>query len=290
MNIVSRVITRLGAYDVRSTIDALSPNTILCYWSDTIETNNNFGDALNPEVIKYLTSRIPNNLYNALNLRSKDVYYFIGSTLDRLKTKQAIVCGAGFKKEYKKVRVAPKKILAVRGPLTKEVYNNSGIYCPDVFCDPALLLPRIVKPSKVKKWKVGITPHYIDKPLLKNIKIDYPESSFRIIDIESSISNIVEEITSCDYILSSSLHGIIAANAYNIPAVWLELSDNIAGGKFKFHDYLLSLELSHEVNPYMGKDVIEIDKALELSFIANTDSKVDNYLSVMKRHIEVALS
>jgi pyruvyltransferase len=43
-------------------------------------------------------------------------------------------------------------------------------------------------------------------------------------------------------ILSSSLHGLICADAYGIPNAWIWLSEKLRGGDFKFRDYRLSIK------------------------------------------------
>ena len=56
-------------------------------------------------------------------------------------------------------------------------------------------------------------------------------------------SDFIDKILSCEVILSSSLHGIIIADAYAIPNQWSTFTDKIAeGAEFKFHDYFLSVE------------------------------------------------
>ena len=49
--------------------------------------------------------------------------------------------------------------------------------------------------------------------------------------------DVIDQITACDYIASSSLHGIILADAYGIPNVWIQLSNRIRGNGFKYRDY-----------------------------------------------------
>ena len=49
--------------------------------------------------------------------------------------------------------------------------------------------------------------------------------------------DIIEQITSCEFIISSSLHGLIVSGAYGVPNVWAEFSDNIRWQYFKFRDY-----------------------------------------------------
>jgi pyruvyltransferase len=91
-----------------------------------------------------------------------------------------------------------------------------------------------------KKYEIGIIPHYVDQkhPWVTS-KTAVPGVKF--INILGDIDTVVNEILSCDMIISSSLHGVIAADAYGIPSVWVEFSDKVLGNGFKFKDYFMSV-------------------------------------------------
>lgn len=141
-------------------------------------------------------------------------------------------------------------IYAVRGALSKkEILSCEN--CDDLkiigdvpLGDPALLLPMFVPTEKVKKYKVGIIPHYQDFSFFKE---KYGKKFF-VINIETSnVISVTKQITSCECILSSSLHGLIVAHAYGIPALWIENKELTPGsGGFKFKDYFSSVGLSYE--------------------------------------------
>jgi pyruvyltransferase len=82
-----------------------------------------------------------------------------------------------------------------------------------------------------KKHKVGFCPHYIDKETSKH-------RDKHFIDIQSDWRVVVDEIVSCESIISSSLHGLVIAEAYGIPSRWEVCSNKVIGGEFKFRDYL----------------------------------------------------
>ena len=87
---------------------------------------------------------------------------------------------------------------------------------------------------------MGIVPHYVDKrhPWLAQYEAD---PRVLLIDVQSATLPFIDQIKQCHHIVSSSLHGIICADAYGIPATWVEFSDGVIGGGFKFRDYFASI-------------------------------------------------
>jgi pyruvyltransferase len=118
---------------------------------------------------------------------------------------------------------------------------KQGLDCPEVFGDPALLLPLFYKPSSLKKTHaLGVVPHYVDKtqPSLLHFQ-SVPD--VLVIDIQGGIDKVVDQIVGCERIVSSSLHGLIIADAYKIPSKWIKLSEKLNGSEFKFFDYFGSV-------------------------------------------------
>jgi len=195
----------------------------------------NWGDALNPVLVELLSGRKVQHLDGLFY----DRYLVAGSVLAGANSR-AEVWGSGFMNEGASVLQPPRAIHAVRGPLSRAALLKAGIECPEVYGDPALLLPRFFNPPVTQRYEIGIVPHYIDKghPWVEQHK---GNPHVLIVDIESGIANVVRDVKSCKVILSSSLHGLICADAYGIPNVWIKLSDILLGGMFKFRDYRLSI-------------------------------------------------
>ena len=168
-----------------------------------------------------------------------DRYLAIGSILG-CANEHAEVWGSGFIRENATILGRPRAVHAVRGPLSRAGLLAQGIECPEVYGDPALLLPRFYNPQIQKRYQVGIVPHYIDKghPWLEQHRRD---PQVLVLDIESGIQEFLRAVKSCEVILSSSLHGLICADAYGVPNAWIQLSDDLIGGDFKFRDYRLSI-------------------------------------------------
>ena len=211
---------------------------IIAFWWTGRE--NNWGDALNPILIQNMTGKKPILSTEVFNIKKNNVYSIIGSILDMPAEKNLVIWGSGFRSDNSQFKVKPKKICAVRGPKTRELILKQGIDCPEVYGDPAILYPYLYKPKVKKKYKLGVIPHYVDQnsPLLNIFKDD---PTILIIDILSGIKKVVDEICSCERIASSSLHGIIAADAYGVPSIWIEFSNKVDGNGFKFYDYFESV-------------------------------------------------
>lgn len=191
----------------------------------------NFGDQLSPFIIHKLSGK------EIKHTTKEGKLLALGSIFFSLKNND-IVWGAGllnashiqYAKQSKHVTY-----LAVRGPKTRDYLMQHGIDCPAVYGDPALLLPLLVKNDVKKKFRVGIVPHFSHfnffKSLIKN------RDSVTLIDVERPFHQVVYDILSCEIILSSSLHGIIVAEAYSIPSFMLMVGEPLHGDLFKFEDY-----------------------------------------------------
>ena len=222
--------------------------------------HSNLGDELNFYIFKSFTNKSLFNLSNIL-ISKQDNIMAIGSIIESHTNKDSIIWGSGamYGGSYK-LREKPKKVLAVRGPLTREYLLSQDVECPEIYGDPALLLPKIYQPKVVKRYKLGVIPHYVDNDS-EYISYLKKDPDVKIISLRgyNNWQDIIDEICECEFIVSSSLHGLIISDAYNIANLWINLSDKIDGGYFKYLDYFLSV----------GRDVTEPLKIR--SIVSKTD-------------------
>lgn len=234
---------------------ATDDSYVFARWSGR---TSNWGDALNPYLINYITGYNVVNIHDTLNLSRKPVYSVIGSVLDGSDDAGLVVWGSGFKFGDGFFRKPPREIKAIRGPYTRENILRQGILCPEVYGDPALLLPRYYMPVSLKSYRLGIVAHCVDQGA--GVVDKWRENDdVLIIDIMSGIQQFVDSICSCKFIASSSLHGLIAADAYGVPSRWIKISDRIDGGSFKFKDYYASQGVEG-IEPVVIRTESDIDK------------------------------
>lgn len=207
------------------------------WWDNT----DNFGDLLSPWLIERMTS-LPTELAD----KSEPHYVAIGSVLGRA-TDQSIVWGTGsFGTESSKRLATNAKYTAVRGPLTRQKLKNAKIACPPVYGDPALLAPLYYYPEVPMTHEIGVVVRWSEAewktvPVGDNVKIINLHTS----DLEETL----REFLSCKRIVSSSLHGLIIADAYGIPNAWRE-SETGRGGVFKYYDYFASVNKYRKPHQY----------------------------------------
>jgi len=207
------------------------PGQVALSWCE----GENWGDALSPVLVELLSGKPALHVPGLHHHR----YLAIGSILGKA-NERAEVWGSGFIQEDEEILGKPRAVHAVRGPLSRGKLLRMGIECPEIYGDPALLLPRFYNPEVPKRHAVGIIPHYVDKghPWLARLNGD---PRIKILDIETDIYQFVNDVKSCDVILSSSLHGLICADSYGVPNAWVQFSDAVIGGDFKFRDHRSSI-------------------------------------------------
>ncbi len=209
-----------------------SNETIVHAWSHPTGKPN-FGDELFYEIVVRIVG---------INVRRGDhnesTFYPGGSVL-HLINEGDVAWGVGLNNpKFHARKIKPHKVFiaGVRGPITQSFVNSS--LCmgrPEIIGDPAVLLPRLFPEyrKKTATYKFGIVKHFNDKSII-------PESDeILVIDPLRSPKNVILDILRCDVIISSSLHGLIVAEAYGIKAIWY-VSDSLKEPCFKYYDYYLS--------------------------------------------------
>lgn len=195
----------------------------VCHWKGC----QNVGDTLTPVLLDWL-----NIAYELVPVTSPGKLLGCGSLIQWAQPND-IVWGAGFIAQNPFVPPSGLQVLAVRGKLSERQLGRSvGVYG-----DPALLLPRLYRPLIAKRHRIGVIPHYaeLDEPLFDPKRLQQ-EGKHRIF-VGLPWKSFIDEILACETIVSSSLHGLIIAEAYGLPAQWVKPSDKVVGDGFKFHDY-----------------------------------------------------
>lgn len=207
----------------------LTEGVPLYYWQSKKFTN--FGDHLSLKLVE----RIIGGQVRVCQPRGEKKLLAVGSVLLFAETDD-IIWGTGMNakrldlKHYKFKRL---DIRAVRGPKTREfIMRNFKIECPEIYGDPALLLPFFFPEFKKKEnpqFDYVIIPHYSEEHLFpKEIypNVIYPTEPWNVV---------IRKILNSKFVISSSLHGIIVAEAYGIPARYLRITNNEP--LFKYEDY-----------------------------------------------------
>lgn len=200
----------------------------------------NFGDAINPYIGKFFSGEEVINVNgNEKIAKRRRPFLACGSNLHFVKVRTE-VWGSGVLSNRNRLKANPKKVYAVRGPKTRQWLKRQNVECPPIYGDPGLLCPMMFDTNAEQKYPLGVIPHVVDKAIVD--KWETPDS-VRIIDIMGDFQDVIDSVNECRFIISSSLHGLILADAYKIPSLWVTIGGRPTekGKAFKFYDYLLSV-------------------------------------------------
>lgn len=199
-----------------------------------------------------------------------------------------IIWGTGFIKECGEDFVCPVRkleVVATRGRLTADIMRRAGVLPSDdeiVYGDPGLLYPMLLGDDvPMKRYDVGVVPHFMDRVIGSEIAAFLSDKGYnaKVIDVgQKDPLNAVREISACHTILSSSLHGLIVADALGIPNRQIMLSVLSADENTTIEDY------SFKFRDYYSAFNMRMQEPIRLNEIyANSESIVD----FIKQHYNV---
>ena len=245
-------------------------NNINAYW---FHYKKNFGDFITPLLLQKYG-------YNPIFAQPNDAQLIsTGSLFEHIPANfKGVIIGTGFIDEKSLLYPSKAKILSVRGKLSLNKINSH--YKDNILLgDPGLLADKLLKVRQIKKYKLGIVPHWIDKDsMIFNRLSNNLNKDILLIDVEDDPINVIEQIDRCENIISSSLHGLIVADSLGIPTGWV-LSDKVLGGKFKFYDYYSSLDVECEPINIFGNEDLDV-------LMNMTTLKPQNVISDLKKNID----
>lgn len=197
----------------------------------------NLGDAISPVVVDWMLNKKGINRGNYI---SKTRHFMAIGSIFGTKRFDAVVWGSGVL-SLDRVMVVNKQskyrkydLRAVRGPLTQQVLKFAGYKCPDIFGDPGILMPLIYNPGYgKKKYKYSVIMHH---KLSDDMNSDIAHNMINI--KTTDYKAFLNDLLASDIVISSSLHGIILAEAYGVPAIFL--GSGMENQFIKFYDWYYS--------------------------------------------------
>ncbi len=246
MNILSRFTSDTGGARGQGGF----PHVELFYWTPS-GGRLNFGDHLSRVIVSKLLAD-HQHLLEEETARARTLFA-IGSVLHFAQSSD-VVWGSGVNGKIAAAehRFETLDVRAVRGPLTRDFLQQRGIAVPEVYGDPALLMPTLF-PDRFARDPQS---PYVFVPNLHDLEIAREKGIANIVSPLDAWNRCIAEILRGEMVIASSLHGLIIAEAYGIPARYLRLSpeENI----FKYNDYVMGT----------GRGAIEaatsVEEALEM--------------------------
>lgn len=219
----------------------------------------NLGDYLSYVICQYMLS-LRNLSFSSLSLNKKTKHLMaVGSLLGGRGDFDATIWGSGIRNFSSVYGLSRKKlyqkldIRAVRGPITKDALNQCGFNCPEVYGDPAILMPLIYRPEKNEKRGTVLITHYLT-PKDRFSQID----NLTFLNIQTKdYKSFIDVIASAEKVISSSLHGIILSETYGTPAIFLR--EEIESETIKFYDWYYSTARNNVVVASSLEEALEME-------------------------------
>jgi pyruvyltransferase len=215
----------------------------LYWWRGVARNTVNLGDEINKHVVEYASGRAVRRakVRMAEMLAIGSVLHFPQSqNVFAERTLPYLVWGSGSMSAVD-IEMREKFVFsAVRGPLT---HSLTG-YCGGLaYGDPGILSSVIWPAEAGKKHAWGIIPHHSQLGSAWVARTLAATPGAVLIDVtDPDIAATMATIAACNCIAASSLHGLIIADSYQIPNVWLWDGPLHKGGTWKFLDYFAGVQ------------------------------------------------
>lgn len=245
------------------------------YWCWSERVPKNFGDLVGPYLFEQITGTIP--VFTHPSNRALTAIYISAGSVAPIIKENCIVWGSGIitrKDRFPR----PTAVHAVRGPLTMNRFHELGHDCPAVFGDPGVLLPLYYDPAWPIMTRVGLIPHHVDLARVQALYENHPE--VKVIDVRRDVEAVVDDLLTCQKIMSSSLHGLIFSHSYGRPCTLMSSEERLYGDDSKFLDYWQSLGIETPPEPISLRSRVPVQEL---------EAMIDDAPAVSVKHLQDGL-
>ena len=195
----------------------------------------NAGDRINADIVSRLTG------HHTVHVQASNTPHLLAiGSLMSIATPSSIIWGTGVMHPDMGFGTPQEEnIRALRGRLSSRVLCQAGFSVENVpLGDPAFLAPNLleIERQKTPQYRVGLVCHYTDR-YNRHLRHILSESDVADLNVHEQPETFLRRIAKCEVVVSTSLHGLVFAEALGIPNLWLKAGDEIAGEGFKFQDW-----------------------------------------------------
>jgi pyruvyltransferase len=236
---------------------------------DQIGIKGNMGDGFVSSVAPFISGSHKWHLVNNSLPRTEPKILTLGSVLQRSQG-NSVILGSGSHSLTSELQLDRTSLyVGVRGPRTVlQILFRSGVKTKSIG-DPGILIREIlgitkqsISNSENSRNIAGLF-HAADK---RKYKLNHKSSQFPILDNHRSLEKFVELILQSNLVLSSTLHGLIFADALNRKVMPVIMSSEIKGQLFKFQDYLDSVgDYESKIYPLKVEDLIHKEELIDMT-------------------------
>jgi pyruvyltransferase len=100
----------------------------------------------------------------------------------------------------------------------------------------------------------------------------------------------VDDIMSCEYIITSTLHGLIMALIYKKKVIYTQFTNKVRGGDFKFNDFFESIKTTYNIVKYTDKDLLKNIVQYDKNEILKLGLSMINYYPILDQPRKLELT
>jgi len=144
-----------------------------------------------------------------------------------------VIWGSGMMSPIRTAFLDHVDVAMVRGPITASLLGLDT----ELYGDPGLLTADALGPVD-RHDRTGLLLHHSQLGHPEIAALIENEPSIEYIDVRQGPEEVCRAIGACRHVISSSLHGLIVADAYGVQNTWL---DPMSHGRLKYYDYAASI-------------------------------------------------